>query len=55
MSTYTVLMLFITNVVMLFVGFLVGDEYHHEAAEVADEAGWDRHVQQALWVARRSL
>lgn len=48
-------MLFVTNTIMLLVGFLIGDEAHHEAAEVAEERTFDQHAQSAMWVARRSL
>lgn len=48
-------MLFVTNTLMLMVGFLIGDEAHHEAADIAEEHTFDQHVQSAMWVARRSL
>ena len=48
-------MLFVTNTIMLLVGFLIGDEAHHEASDIAEERTFDQHVQSALWVARRSL
>lgn len=49
------LMLFVTNTLMLWIGALIGDEAHHEAADVAEERTFDQHVQSAMWVARRSL
>ena len=48
-------MLFVTNVIMLLVGFMIGDEARHDADDIVAERSFDQHVQSALWVARRSL
>lgn len=48
-------LLFLVSIIMLFVGFMIGDEHHHECSDVAEERSFDEHVQSALWVARRTL
>ena len=46
-------MIVVTNVIMLLVGFLIGDEAHHEAEDIQSETSFSKHVQQALWISRR--
>ena len=54
MDTYTVVMMVISNILALFIGFMLGDEHHHETVEIADENEFTHHVQQAMWVSRRT-
>lgn len=54
MDTWTAALIVASSILMLFVGFMLGDEAHHEETEVADERDFHRHVQQALFVARRT-
>jgi len=53
-STSFAALLAFTNILALWVGFALGDDAHHEVADIADEATFDRHVQQALYAARRT-
>jgi hypothetical protein len=51
MSTQFAAALFACMIIMLLVGYLLGvDE-----AKRAEQRDWHRHVQSAMWVARRSL
>jgi hypothetical protein len=54
-DTTVALVLLISNVIMLFVGFMIGDEAHHDEVDILEEDSFDRHAQSAMWVARRSL
>jgi hypothetical protein len=54
MSTNFALLLVAANIACLLIGFMLGDEHHHEVADIADDSSWDRHVQQALYVSRRT-
>jgi hypothetical protein len=54
MSTEYTLLLFASMISMLICGYILGNEDSDRAEELADRRSWDRHVQQALWVSRRS-
>ena len=42
----------VTNLLMLWIGFYLGDEAHHEVEEIDMEQEWRKHVDSACWVAR---
>ena len=42
----------VTNILMLWVGFALGDDAHHEVEEIDMEQEWRKHVDSACWVAR---
>jgi hypothetical protein len=48
-------MLFGSMIAMLIIGYLLGSEDADRAEELAEEREWHRHVQSALFVARRTL
>ena len=40
------------SILMLWVGFYLGDDAHHEVEEIDMEQEWRKHVDSACWVAR---
>jgi hypothetical protein len=54
MSTEYTLLLFASMISVLICGYILGNEDSDRAEELADRRDFDRHVQQALWVARRT-